>query len=292
MELKRDLIGTEDARRLFDELFDIRDYVSGGRWRAAFSDDPDTLTLEGSSATSKSRPWLPHVRQLRDQLAAVVQHKLNFCLINHYADGREAIKYHSDNERNSDRIIVSVSLGATRTFRVYNKATAEETDVELRSGDVLIMRGMFNSEHMHCVLPDRLCKQPRINLTFRCVHPTRVRPAPVQPFSTPRRPTRVGYDAIPRSCAQAGDIKWKNWGNVGDYIVLDEDQAAVERQKGGQFATADFYFRNLSTTALDALRPAFKRLFPRGTNFLPARCSLTQFTNILADSESAQIQRP
>ena len=98
--------------------------------------------------------------------------------------------------------------------------------------------------------------------------------------------------AIPRSCAQAGDIKWKNWGNVGDYIVLDEDQAAVERQKGGQFATADFYFRNLSTTALDALRPAFIRLFPRGTNFLPARCSLTQFTNILADSESAQIQRP
>ena len=73
MEVFKSLVGTEESDVLFAELKEIRDYKSGGRWRAAFSDAPGELTLEGSSVPSSSRQWLPHVRELRDRLTEIVE---------------------------------------------------------------------------------------------------------------------------------------------------------------------------------------------------------------------------
>ena len=73
------------------------------------------------------------------------------------------------------------------------------------------------------------------------------------------------------------------WENVASFVVLNEDTAEAERRKGGHFATPDFNLRGVSIAALRENERHFRALFPRGTIFLPTRCSLSQFINILLE---------
>ncbi len=45
--------------------------------------------------------------------------------------------------------ILSVSFGATRTFRVTNDRTHESTLIPMRHGDLLSMNGTFQQQYKH-----------------------------------------------------------------------------------------------------------------------------------------------
>ncbi len=283
-------VDADESAALIAELRGIRDYKSGGRDRAAFSDNPALLTLQGSSVASTSREWTPLLDKLRHKLSAKGL-RINFCLLNHYDNGTQSIKYHSDNERNSDRLIISVSLGASRTFRTFNKETGDERDYRLNNGDIVIMQGDFNSQHYHCILPESQCNEYRLNLTFRFVYPHNVRDPPAKPFESPthRRtelPLTFPFRVVERCHARARDIKWKRWGSVGNYVVLTDEQAKAEAKRGGGLQTPDFYLRphtNLSKeqcVKLDFVKKMCMHLFPRGSNWLPFTCSLSQLVNL------------
>ena len=79
--------------------------------------------------------------------------------------------------------IISLSLGASRTFELVSKAklfkaqkkfrfasksaaVADITQVELNQGDVVVMAGRMQSYYDHRVPPDTTM-EPRINLTWR-----------------------------------------------------------------------------------------------------------------------------
>jgi len=117
-------------------------------------------------------------------------HKYNFCLVNYYADGKDSISYHSDDERflGPEPAIASFSLGATRDFMLRHKpppaassaesglehaavaaAHAKPRKFELSSGDMILMQGRTQACWLHSI-PKRSGKDAqrgRINITFR-----------------------------------------------------------------------------------------------------------------------------
>lgn len=105
----------------------------------------------------------------------------NFCLVNYYANGKDSISYHSDDERflGPDPSIASFTLGAVRDFLMKHKPIAPKdgqiaTDpgqikLPLGSGDMVLMRGKTQSKWLHSI-PKRVsvdANKGRINITFR-----------------------------------------------------------------------------------------------------------------------------
>lgn len=94
-------------------------------------------------------------------------------LANRYRDGHDKVGWHADNEPifGTEPVIASVSLGATRKFKLRRNGTQESAEVDLTSGSLLVMRGTTQQEYQHCVPPQARVAAPRINLTFRTLDP-------------------------------------------------------------------------------------------------------------------------
>jgi len=95
----------------------------------------------------------------------------NYCLLNWYADGRQNIGWHADDERDLvDERIVSCSFGAARFFDLRRRDDhSVKIRLELPSGSIVVMgRGTQNHYH-HQVPTQARIKEPRFNLTYRRV---------------------------------------------------------------------------------------------------------------------------
>jgi alkylated DNA repair dioxygenase AlkB len=93
----------------------------------------------------------------------------NACLLNYYPDSSVAISKHSDDEKElvNPVIVVSVSLGAERIFRLHSKTGLGTVDIPLVDGTVLVMGEGCQKLWQHEV-PKGKGTSPRISLTFRC----------------------------------------------------------------------------------------------------------------------------
>eukprot|EP00746_Dinoflagellata_sp_MGD_P144615 gnl/MRDRNA2_/MRDRNA2_77326_c0_seq3.p1 gnl/MRDRNA2_/MRDRNA2_77326_c0~~gnl/MRDRNA2_/MRDRNA2_77326_c0_seq3.p1 ORF type:complete len:448 (-),score=61.46 gnl/MRDRNA2_/MRDRNA2_77326_c0_seq3:7-1350(-) len=109
----------------------------------------------------------------------------NSCNLNRYADGSDAISWHSDNEQLfrgqwQDCCIISLSLGQERRFEVRS-IDAEDGDgseviqIQLRSGDICTMEGSTQRHYVHRVPKGGKSMRLRVNLTWRWIvaHHTR-----------------------------------------------------------------------------------------------------------------------
>ncbi|KAK5117543.1 hypothetical protein LTR62_004965 [Meristemomyces frigidus] len=126
----------------------------------------------------KPRP-LPHCLDvLRTLTEGATGCQFNFALVNYYANGKDSISYHSDDERflGVEPAIASFTLGARRDFLMKHKPTPEahvsETKalkLPLGSGDMVLMKGLTQSRWLHSI-PKRTggeADRGRINITFR-----------------------------------------------------------------------------------------------------------------------------
>lgn len=98
----------------------------------------------------------------------------NQLLVNWYANGNEYIGAHSDNESQlkKDSEIISISLGATRKFRIRNKETkAIVKDINLAHGDVVVMKAgmqdLFTHEIVKIAGEKGKKVDCRVNITLR-----------------------------------------------------------------------------------------------------------------------------
>lgn len=125
-----------------------------------------------SGISNSPHPWTPELADLRDRLEATTGASYNSVLCNLYRDGRDAVGWHSDDEPELGPrpVIASISLGATRTFKLRHQATRDVVDFELGHGDVLVMREESQSDWRHSVPRRARVTEPRINLTFRWFH--------------------------------------------------------------------------------------------------------------------------
>lgn len=100
----------------------------------------------------------------------------DYVLVHIYTTGEASIAWHNDSEALNSSI-ASVSLGATRKFRLKKIGRTKGWDVEfhLNDGDLIWMHGpdptinrlSCQQVYLHTVPVEKRVKDPRINLTFR-----------------------------------------------------------------------------------------------------------------------------
>lgn len=130
------------------------------------------LSYGYSGIHSNPLPWPTFLEPLRRSVEERSKTRFNSVLVNRYRDGRDTVGWHSDNEHELgvEPIIASVSLGATRKFRLRNITTRETRDVLLEHGDLIIMLGRCQSEWEHQIPRQLRVKEQRLNLTFRHIN--------------------------------------------------------------------------------------------------------------------------
>ncbi|GAB2859003.1 alpha-ketoglutarate-dependent dioxygenase AlkB family protein [Hymenobacter ruber] len=119
------------------------------------------------------RPWLPILQALRQRLETAAGAHFNSVLLNLYRDGRDSMGWHADDEPElgPTPVIASLSLGATRRFRLRPRAGLGHAPfgLDLPSGSLLLMRGPTQQHWQHALPKTARPIGPRLNLTFRWV---------------------------------------------------------------------------------------------------------------------------
>jgi len=135
----------------------------------AWHGDPGTgYTYSGTM--HEPQPWTPELRRLLDRVQALTGHPYNSVLLNLYRDGNDGMGWHADDEPELGRnpVIASVSLGATRRFKLRHRRLRDVTaTLELAHGDVLLMAGTTQHTYVHAVPKTARAVGERINLTLR-----------------------------------------------------------------------------------------------------------------------------
>lgn len=172
-------LSADEATQLFDMAFKlplVQRYVNFGGKEIAMPRLTGWCNDLGfgyqySGQETPVMPWPSELLAVRGRLEAFGGKSLPSALINLYRGRNDSVGWHKDNEKwfKSDPFIVSLSCGATRDFKMRNRATSESVVYSLGHGDLLI----FTDEHVldweHCV--EKLGEEilPRVNFTFRTI---------------------------------------------------------------------------------------------------------------------------
>ncbi len=121
------------------------------------------------------QPWPPALTALRAHLQRACVVRFNSVLANLYRDGRDAMGWHSDDEPElgDAPLIASLSLGSPRRFLLRAREGDRGLALTLAHGSLLLMGGGCQRLYRHALPRTRAAVGPRINLTFRRVHPRR-----------------------------------------------------------------------------------------------------------------------
>ncbi|MBO2008330.1 alpha-ketoglutarate-dependent dioxygenase AlkB family protein [Hymenobacter negativus] len=121
------------------------------------------------------RNWTPALAALRQRVEAATGHQFNSVLLNLYRTGQDSMGWHADDEPElgPEPAIASLSLGATRRFRMRPRAGLAHVplSLDLPNGSLLLMCGTTQQHWQHALPKTARPVGPRLNLTFRWVHP-------------------------------------------------------------------------------------------------------------------------
>ena len=113
-------------------------------------------------------PWTPTLLEIKEKIEAV-QGGYNYCLLNRYRSGADSMGWHADDEPEMGNVIGSLSLGATRTFRIRHNRTKETRTFPVGHGTLIVMAGTMQQFWKHEVPKTNENVGERINLTFRMI---------------------------------------------------------------------------------------------------------------------------
>jgi alkylated DNA repair dioxygenase AlkB len=134
------------------------------RLTASYGDEGVTYFYSGT--VNEAVPWTPTLFEIKRRIEAV-RGRYNDCLLNRYRSGADSVGLHADDEPGVGDVIGSLSLGATRAFRIRHNATKETRTFPLGHGTLLIMAGTMQRFWKHEVPRIKENVGERINLTFR-----------------------------------------------------------------------------------------------------------------------------
>ncbi len=122
-----------------------------------------------SGRTLEPAGWTREIEALRETIGARYGGDYNSVLLNQYVNERDSVSWHSDDEPEMDskHPIASVSLGASRLFRVRQIGSREARSYVLTSGSLFVMPAGFQQNYEHCVPKSKKPCGDRVNLTFR-----------------------------------------------------------------------------------------------------------------------------
>jgi alkylated DNA repair dioxygenase AlkB len=115
----------------------------------------------------EENPLPDFLKHIIEKINFIEDFTFNSALCNLYRNGNDHMGWHRDNEPEMDtRLIASLSLGATRTFKIRHRETKEVSSFELEHGSLLMMYNLQDT-HEHSI-PKRLkVDDQRLNITFR-----------------------------------------------------------------------------------------------------------------------------
>jgi len=119
-------------------------------------------------------PFTPTLLKLRSLIEEFTNEPYNSVLLNLYRDGNDSNGWHSDDEKElgNDPVIASLSLGASRKFKLKHKFDKTiNHDISLGHGSLLLMKGETQHFWKHQIPKSKKVDQARINLTFRKITP-------------------------------------------------------------------------------------------------------------------------
>lgn len=134
------------------------------RLTASYGDEGVTYRYSGT--INVAIPWTATLLEIKEKIEAVEGH-YNFCLLNRYRSGQDSMGMHADNEPEMGHVIGSLSLGATRAFRIRHNKTKEAMSFLLGHGTLLIMAGTMQQFWKHEIPKTKQPVEERINLTYR-----------------------------------------------------------------------------------------------------------------------------
>jgi alkylated DNA repair dioxygenase AlkB len=136
------------------------------RLTASYGDEGVTYRYSGT--VNVALPWTDTLLEIKEKIEAV-QGNYNYCLLNRYRSGADSMGLHADNEPEMGNVIGSLSLGATRTFRIRHNASKETRTFPAGNGTLIIMAGTMQQFWKHEVPKTKENVGERINLTFRLI---------------------------------------------------------------------------------------------------------------------------
>lgn len=134
------------------------------RLTASYGDEG--MTYRYSGTVNVALPWTPTLLEIKLKIEAV-QGRYNYCLMNRYRSGQDSMGMHADDEPEIGNVIGSLSLGATRTFRIRHNKTKETRSFPVGNGTLVIMAGTMQQFWKHEVPKTKENVGERINLTYR-----------------------------------------------------------------------------------------------------------------------------
>lgn len=165
-------------RRLIDDIKwkqeSVRIYgkvMPQPRLIAWYGDPGKNYDYSGISLTPL--PWSDLLREIKSRVEDCTNERFNSVFLNLYRDHNDSMGFHSDDERElgSEPSIASVTFGATRTFVLKHKRSADLPSIKipLEAGSLLLMKGATQRFWKHGILKQTRPCGPRVNLTFRTI---------------------------------------------------------------------------------------------------------------------------
>lgn len=134
------------------------------RLTASYGDDGVTYRYSGTE--NVALPWTPTLLEIKEKIESRLG-RYNYCFLNRYRSGQDSIGMHADNEPEMGPIIGSLSLGATRRFRIRHNTSKESMSFHVGNGTLIIMAGTTQQFWKHEIPKTKEPVGERINLTFR-----------------------------------------------------------------------------------------------------------------------------
>jgi alkylated DNA repair dioxygenase AlkB len=124
------------------------------------------VTYRYSGVDNVAIPWTTTLLEIKEKMEGI-QVETNYCLLNRYRSGSDSMGWHADDEPEMGNVIGSLSLGATRKFRIRHNITRETQTFLAGNGTLIIMAGTMQQFWQHEVPKTKRNVGERINLTFR-----------------------------------------------------------------------------------------------------------------------------
>jgi alkylated DNA repair dioxygenase AlkB len=110
----------------------------------------------------------PVLAEVRTLLSARYGEPFDSIGFNCYRDGNDSVAWHGDRHRHTvdDPVVVILSVGARRPFRVRPRGGGRSRSFDLGRGDLFVMGGACQHDWEHTV-PKVRAAEPRISITYR-----------------------------------------------------------------------------------------------------------------------------
>ena len=175
----RNFLSFDSAQKYFQILYENLDWQQHSikifrktlpqpRLTALYAESEVQYSYSGLTLFPKK--FTPELYQISKELEKYTPVHFTHCLTNLYRNGNDSMGLHSDDEKELGKnpLIASISLGATRKFRLKHKVLKDQKfEIDLETCSLLLMQGSTQHFWKHELPKTKKQVSPRINLTFR-----------------------------------------------------------------------------------------------------------------------------